>query len=197
MPDTARFVLTGSIVNNAYDSEQDIIELLYKDGRIRDIAEASDNLGIQAPAQPVESTTWPFPAGWSPRTSGCRRTRPPCHEHPARIALVTGATSGFGWATARRPAAEGWRVILTGRRRDRLDALQQELEGLHGKLEGHSAVYPCASTCATGPMWSVPSPPAGGMAAIDLLVNNAGLAAGMDPVQQGDPTTGNACWTPT
>ncbi|HOP42620.1 MAG TPA: HD domain-containing protein [Flavobacteriales bacterium] len=61
VPDTARFVLTGSIVNNAYDSEQDIIELLYKDGRIRDIAEASDNLGIQALAQPVEKHYLAFP----------------------------------------------------------------------------------------------------------------------------------------
>ncbi|MCB0795187.1 MAG: HD domain-containing protein [Flavobacteriales bacterium] len=55
------FVLTGSIVNNAYDSEQDIIELVYKDGRVRDIAEASDNLGIQALAQPVEKHYLAFP----------------------------------------------------------------------------------------------------------------------------------------
>ena len=61
MPETARFVLTGSIVNNAYDVEQDMIELLYKDGSVRDIAEASDNLGIQAMAQPVEKhyLAWP------------------------------------------------------------------------------------------------------------------------------------------
>ena len=106
----------------------------------------------------------------------------------ARIALVTGATSGFGEATARRLAAEGWRVILTGRRRDRLDALQRELEGLHGKLEGHSAVYPLRfdvrdRTDVERAIASLPEE----WRAIDLLVNNAGLAAGMDPVQQGDP----------
>ncbi len=60
-PDTARFVLTGSIVNNAYDVEQDMIELLYKDGRLRDIAEASDNLGIQAIAHPVEKHYLAYP----------------------------------------------------------------------------------------------------------------------------------------
>jgi HD superfamily phosphohydrolase len=55
------FVLTGSIVNNAYDPGKDRIELLYKDGSLRDIAEASDNLGIQALARPVEKwyLAWP------------------------------------------------------------------------------------------------------------------------------------------
>jgi hypothetical protein len=59
--DTDRFVLTGSIVNNAYDAGYDRIELLYKDGSVRDIAEASDNLGIQAMARPVEKfyLAWP------------------------------------------------------------------------------------------------------------------------------------------
>jgi uncharacterized protein len=52
----AHFVLTGSIVNNAYDPGKDRIELRYKDGTLRDIAEASDNLGIQALARPV--TKW-------------------------------------------------------------------------------------------------------------------------------------------
>ncbi|MDQ3100352.1 MAG: HD domain-containing protein [Bacteroidota bacterium] len=54
--DADRFVLTDSIVNNAYDPALDRIELLYKDGSIRDIAEASDNLGIQALSRPV--TKW-------------------------------------------------------------------------------------------------------------------------------------------
>jgi hypothetical protein len=51
-----RFVITGSIVNNAYDPSKDRIELLYKDGSLRDIAEASDNLGIAALSKPV--TKW-------------------------------------------------------------------------------------------------------------------------------------------
>lgn len=56
MADTDHFVLTSSIVNNAYDPSKDRIDLLYKDGSLRDIAEASDNLGIQALAGPV--TKW-------------------------------------------------------------------------------------------------------------------------------------------
>lgn len=61
LADADRFVLTGSIVNNAYDAGYDRIELLYKDGSVRDIAEASDNLGIQAMARPVTKyyLAWP------------------------------------------------------------------------------------------------------------------------------------------
>ena len=61
LADADHFVLTGSIVNNAYDPAKDRIELLYKDGTLRDIAEASDNLGIQALARPVEKfyLAWP------------------------------------------------------------------------------------------------------------------------------------------
>ena len=59
--DAAHFVITGSIVNNAYDPGKDRIELRYKDGTLRDIAEASDNLGIAALARPVEKfyLAWP------------------------------------------------------------------------------------------------------------------------------------------
>ncbi len=100
--------------------------------------------------------------------------------------LITGATSGFGEASARRFAAEGWRVIITGRRRDRLDALQRELEGLHGTVErGHVSYVLCfdvrdraaVDTAIAGlpPKWDT----------IDVLLNNAGLAAGLAPLQEG------------
>lgn len=103
------------------------------------------------------------------------------------IVLVTGATAGFGEATARRFAAEGWRVIITGRRKERLEALRKELEGLHGKLEGPPIVHPLhfdvrdndgvqSAIAALPEEWRT----------IDLLVNNAGLAAGLAPIQEGD-----------
>ncbi|MBL0127713.1 MAG: HD domain-containing protein [Flavobacteriales bacterium] len=59
--DSERFVITGSIVNNAYDPTHDRIELLHKDGSLRDIADASDNLGISALSTPVEKwyLAWP------------------------------------------------------------------------------------------------------------------------------------------
>ena len=103
-----------------------------------------------------------------------------------KLILITGATSGFGEATARRFAAEGHRVIITGRRKERLEAVRSELEGMHGKVEGPPVVHPLhfdvrdnaavqEAITSLPPAWS----------AIDVLVNNAGLAAGLDPIQEG------------
>lgn len=102
------------------------------------------------------------------------------------IILITGATSGFGEATARRFAAEGWRVIITGRRRDRLDALKRELEGLHGTLEGGTVAHALRfdvreNSAVEQAIASLPEE----WKAIDVLVNNAGLASGMDPIETG------------
>ena len=101
------------------------------------------------------------------------------------IVLITGATSGIGEATARRFAAEGWRVIINGRRRDRLDALKRELQGLHGTLEGgqvHALRFDVRDNAEVERAFSgLPAD----WRAIDLLVNNGGLAAGLDPIQTG------------
>lgn len=59
--DAAHFVLTDRVVNNAYDPSKDRIELLYKDGSLRDIAKASDTLGIQALSKPVEKWYLAYP----------------------------------------------------------------------------------------------------------------------------------------
>lgn len=106
--------------------------------------------------------------------------------------LITGATAGFGEATARRFAAEGWRVIITGRRRDRLDALKRELQGLHGPLEGgnvHALRFDVRDNAEVERAFaSLPDE----WRNIDLLVNNAGLAAGLDPIQTGSMDDWNA-----
>ena len=104
-------------------------------------------------------------------------------KQEGRIILVTGATSGFGEAIARKFAAEGWHVIISGRRRDRLDALSRELDGLHGpvtfamRLDVRDRTEVERAISALPPDWS----------AIDVLVNNAGLARGLAPIQEGDP----------
>jgi 3-hydroxy acid dehydrogenase/malonic semialdehyde reductase len=89
------------------------------------------------------------------------------------VALVTGATSGFGVAIAERLAAEGARVVLAGRRRDRLDALAGRLgERAHAvalDVRDRAAVERAVA--------GLPGP----FAAIDVLVNNAGLALGLEP----------------
>jgi 3-hydroxy acid dehydrogenase/malonic semialdehyde reductase len=89
--------------------------------------------------------------------------------------LVTGATAGFGEATARRFAAAGNKVILAGRRMDRLEALTGELGGNAHPLE--LDVQDRAAVVA-----AIADLPAE-FAAIDVLVNNAGLALGLDPAQ--------------
>ncbi|MBS1548059.1 MAG: HD domain-containing protein, partial [Bacteroidetes bacterium] len=57
----ALFVLAGRVVNNAYDSTHDGIQLLFKSGKLKDIAQASDNLGIAAMSGAVEKHYLAFP----------------------------------------------------------------------------------------------------------------------------------------
>jgi 3-hydroxy acid dehydrogenase/malonic semialdehyde reductase len=92
------------------------------------------------------------------------------------ILLVTGATAGFGLAIARRFAADGARIVAAGRREDRLEALAAEL----GADRVHPLVLDIRDRAAV--LAAVEGLPAG-FAAIDLLVNNAGLALGLEPAQ--------------
>jgi serine 3-dehydrogenase (NADP+) len=94
-----------------------------------------------------------------------------------RTALITGATSGFGAAAARRFVAAGWRVIATGRRADRLQALVDEL----GAARVHAAVFDIRDAAAMAT--ALDALPAD-FREIDLLVNNAGLALGTLSAQQ-------------
>ncbi len=88
-------------------------------------------------------------------------------------ALVTGATAGFGQAILRRLVRDGHRVIATGRRKDRLDALAAELG---------SAVlaFPLDVTDAAA-VAALPGSLPAAWREVDILVNNAGLALGLDP----------------
>jgi len=91
--------------------------------------------------------------------------------------LITGATAGFGAASARKFVGGGWRVIGTGRRGDRLKALQDELGHAFLPLEidmrDRGAVESLAKLDAP---WGD----------IDLLLNNAGLAPPTDPLPDTD-----------
>jgi 3-hydroxy acid dehydrogenase/malonic semialdehyde reductase len=92
-----------------------------------------------------------------------------------KTVLVTGATAGFGAATARRFAAEGDRVVAAGRRVDRMDALRAEFgDRIHAiALDVRDRAAVAAAIAALPPAF----------AEIDVLVNNAGLAAGLEPAQ--------------
>lgn len=90
--------------------------------------------------------------------------------------LVTGATSGFGEAIARRFASDGWKLVVLGRRQDRLVALARE-------LKAHALV--CDVRRRKEVFEAVASLPKE-FATVDVLVNNAGLALGMEPAHKAD-----------
>jgi 3-hydroxy acid dehydrogenase/malonic semialdehyde reductase len=89
--------------------------------------------------------------------------------------FVTGATAGFGAAIARRFVAEGHRVVIAGRRADKLGALRAELGAavlpLQLDVRDRAAVEAAVAALS------------GDFAEIDVLVNNAGLALGLEPAQ--------------
>jgi 3-hydroxy acid dehydrogenase / malonic semialdehyde reductase len=91
-------------------------------------------------------------------------------------ALVTGATAGFGAAITHRLVGDGWRVIATGRRQDRLDALAAELG---------DAVLPFRlDVTDAGAVAALPGTLPADWRIVDALINNAGLALGLDPAQK-------------
>ncbi|WP_020539597.1 SDR family oxidoreductase [Lewinella cohaerens] len=95
--------------------------------------------------------------------------------------LITGATSGIGRATATKFAANGYRLIITGRRKERLEALQQEWEERYG-TESYLLVFDVRSAEAVqNAIDSLPSE----WSDIDILMNNAGKAKGFDPIHEG------------
>lgn len=93
--------------------------------------------------------------------------------------LITGATSGFGRAAVERFHGAGWRVIATGRRTERLDALADAL----GRERIHTAAFDMRDEAAMrAAIDALPE----GFRDIDVLANNAGLALGTAPAQRAD-----------
>ena len=97
-----------------------------------------------------------------------------------RIALITGATSGIGEATARLLAKNSFKLILCGRRKDRLDSLNKELSKLTEvrvlsfDVRNKDAIHMAITSLDED--WKK----------IDVLINNAGNAHGLDPIQSGN-----------
>ncbi len=96
----------------------------------------------------------------------------------SKVVFITGATSGFGRATARRFAEAGWSLVLSGRREERLIELQQELAA---KVPVHISVLDVRDAAAVQKM--VDDLPEG-FRTVRSLINNAGLALAPEPAQK-------------
>ncbi|HSE10340.1 MAG TPA: SDR family NAD(P)-dependent oxidoreductase [Nocardioidaceae bacterium] len=99
---------------------------------------------------------------------------PSAHRPHAKTAVVTGASSGIGAATARRLASAGFHVVCAARRTDRVEALAKEIGGTPVGCDVTSTQDVEALAAKVGPR-------------LDVLVNNAGGAVGSDPVAEADP----------
>ena len=96
--------------------------------------------------------------------------------------FITGATAGFGEACARLFAENKWNLIITGRRKERLDALQEELVNKYSV----DVVSLCFDVRIQDEVISqIQSLPAEVTEKIDILINNAGLAVGKGPIDEG------------
>jgi 3-hydroxy acid dehydrogenase / malonic semialdehyde reductase len=99
-----------------------------------------------------------------------------------KIVLITGATSGIGKACAEKYAAAGYRLIIAGRRADRLAALKEELERTN-RIEVLTLAFDVQDRDAVEKhLGALPAE----WQNIDILINNAGLAAGRDLFDEAD-----------
>ena len=103
-----------------------------------------------------------------------------------KTAFITGATSGIGEATAIRFAKEGIRLVICGRREDKLQELQEKLSK---HTEVHTLVFDVRDNDKV--QEAISSLPAS-FQEIDILINNAGNAHGLDPIHTGSVTDWDA-----
>ncbi len=100
-----------------------------------------------------------------------------------KIIFITGATAGFGKAIAYKFAAHGWDVIINGRRKERLTAIERDLKDQYNARVLSLPFDIRDREEVTRSIQSLPHD----WKNIDVLVNNAGLASGLSTIQEGDP----------
>jgi len=100
----------------------------------------------------------------------------------SKVVLITGATAGIGEASAHVFAREGYNLILTGRREDRLEKLAEQLNDTYNveiailSFDVRNRQQVIENLEGLPEKWKM----------VDVLVNNAGLSQGLDPIQNGD-----------
>ena len=99
----------------------------------------------------------------------------------SKLILITGATSGFGEASAHLFAENGWNIIITGRRNDRLEKLETDLKSTYNV----EVLSLCFDVRKLKEVQDAINTLSGEWKNIDVLLNNAGLAAGRGPIQEG------------
>src|SRR6056297_35007 len=100
----------------------------------------------------------------------------------SRIGLITGATAGIGRATALKLAENGWDLIITGRRSERLESVKEAIEKNYNKqvyilsfdIRDNNEVFEAIDSLPEE--WKN----------IQVLINNAGLAVGLNHLQEGE-----------
>lgn len=100
-----------------------------------------------------------------------------------KYAFITGATAGFGEACAELFAKNGWNLVLTGRRQERLEVLKAKLEST-SNVNVHTLVFDVRNQKDVASIIS--ELPSGLTSNIELLINNAGLAVGKGPIDEGN-----------
>lgn len=100
----------------------------------------------------------------------------------SKTALITGATAGFGEACAHEFASNGWNLIITGRREERLHSLRSELESKY-TVKVLTLTFDVRELQAVNS--AIENIPAELRSSISLLINNAGLAVGKGPIDEG------------
>ena len=99
-----------------------------------------------------------------------------------KIILITGATAGFGKAIAVKFAENGYNIIITGRRKERLDELEKELR-TYGKIKVLALSFDVRNKDEVEKViGNLPDE----WKSIDILINNAGLAVGLEHIQNGN-----------
>eukprot|EP01031_Cornospumella_fuschlensis_P032464 gene32464-39253_t len=137
-------------------------------------AAASFALGVRNPARCAAATS-------DFSTSVYRGHRAPLTDVKGQVVLITGATAGIGAACAMRFAEQGSKLVLVGRRQDRLDTIKKEILALYPKTHIHTVALSVTDYDAVA---ALPTTLPAEFRDVDILVNNAGLALGVSTVDQ-------------